>query len=538
MGSLTDLRAEPEGPGGPSTGMRAAPDPHGRQEGRPSWLFSSAALVLGLCVLALALFWGTTSSMIETWRRSGTFAHGFLVFPISLWLIWRMRERLACESAVPHWPAFVLLALAGFVWLLGELASVISVSQFALVSMFPLTVWALTGTRVLKLLSFPLAFLVFAVPFGEFLLPTMMNWTADFVVVALRAIGVPVFREGNNFVIPTGSWSVVEACSGVRYLIASMVVGSLYAYLTYRSSRRRLLFFALSVAVPLAANWLRALIIVLLGHVSENRIATGVDHLIYGWVFFGVVMMAMFWIGSIWREDAPEVVSVGRIAPTPLVSASRSVLAAAGLAVIVIFVWRPIESVYASVTQVSDVQLDAPGATGGWVAKGSDLSPWRPGFAGATAETRQTYEKATWQVGVHIAFYRAQAQGRELVVSVNQVAPTRDKVWHRVSVGERKLGLPGLPGNVGTAQIANGVQRLVAWHWYWVDGFVTQSDYVAKALLVLSKLRGHGDDSALVVIYARSDEYGQDGDEALRDFAAAMGPEIGRALTRATGRDE
>ena len=99
---------------------------------------------------------------------------------------------------------------------------------------------------------------------------------------------------------------MVEACSGVRYLIASVMVGTLFAYLTYQSLARRIAFVAVSFLVPVLANWLRAYMIVMLGHLSGNKLAVGVDHLIYGWVFFGVVMLLMFWIGARWREDEPK----------------------------------------------------------------------------------------------------------------------------------------------------------------------------------------------------------------------------------------
>ncbi len=46
------------------------------------------------------------------------------------------------------------------------------------------------------------------------------------------------------------------------------------------------------------ANTLRAYIIVMLGHFSDMKVATGADHLIYGWVFFGLVMFLLFWIGG------------------------------------------------------------------------------------------------------------------------------------------------------------------------------------------------------------------------------------------------
>ena len=77
-------------------------------------------------------------------------------------------------------------------------------------------------------------------PFGEFALPALMEWTADFTVFALQLSGIPVFREGQHFVIPSGNWSVIDECSGVRYLMASFMVGTLFAYLNYRSYKRRL----------------------------------------------------------------------------------------------------------------------------------------------------------------------------------------------------------------------------------------------------------------------------------------------------------
>ncbi|MBK8689369.1 MAG: exosortase A [Betaproteobacteria bacterium] len=242
----------------------------------------------------LAAYWPTGRSMAEIWARSDTFAHGFVVPVISAWLAWRHRALLAGVKARPApWMALAV-AVAGFGWLLGELAEVNALRQFALVTMLILAVPVIAGIDVARRLAFPLAFLLFAVPFGEFLLPQLMEWTATFTVLALKASGIPVYREGLHFLIPSGSWSVVEACSGVRYLIASVMVGTLFAYLTYQSLERRITFVMVSFLVPVLANWLRAYMIVMLGHLSGNKIAVGVDHLIYGWVFFGVVMLLMF----------------------------------------------------------------------------------------------------------------------------------------------------------------------------------------------------------------------------------------------------
>src|SRR5213076_217780 len=103
-------------------------------------------------------------------------------------------------------------------------------AHFAVVAMVPAAVAALLGTAWLRALAFPLAFLFFAVPFGEAWIPTMMQWTADFTVAALRLSGVPVFREGMYFSIPSGEWSVIETCSGIAYMSACFMIATLFAW--------------------------------------------------------------------------------------------------------------------------------------------------------------------------------------------------------------------------------------------------------------------------------------------------------------------
>ena len=98
----------------------------------------------------------------------------------------------------------------------------------------------------------------------------------------VRMSGVPVYNDGLYIFLPSGNWLVAEACSGIRYLLASFTLGCLFAYLSYQTAAKRLLFCLASIAVPVLANGLRAYIIVMLGHLSDMTIATGVDHIIYG----------------------------------------------------------------------------------------------------------------------------------------------------------------------------------------------------------------------------------------------------------------
>src|SRR5512132_74315 len=309
-------------------GPRAAVDP-GWRVGLP--------LVVVAIVAILAIHWPTVESIVAIWSRSETFAHGFLIVPIVLVLIWQRRRELAVLTPSPEWLGLVLLACAGAIWLVAYAGGVLVVKQLALVATIWATVIAILGREVARAIMFPLGFLVLGVPMGEALIPPLMSWTADFTVTALQLSGIPVFREGMFFSIPSGNWSIVEGCSGVRYLIASFTVGVLFAYLSYRRPWKRLLFAALSIIVPIIANGFRAYLIVMIAHLSDNRLAHGIDHFIYGWVFFGLVMLLLFWIGSFWRDpDTDPQSAARRAAPAPTHAPPRGGLAGYAVAAVAI----------------------------------------------------------------------------------------------------------------------------------------------------------------------------------------------------------
>jgi len=477
----------------------------GRAALRRPWHMAAAALAFAL-VWILFGFWSTGAAMVSIWTRSDTFAHGFLVAPISLWLVWRARGSLLATAPRPCWAALAPLAVAGACWLLGDLAAVNALAQFAFVEMLILAVVAVIGTRAAAQIAFPLAFLLFAVPIGEFLMPKLMEWTADFTVAALRLSGIPVFREGQNFVIPTGRWSVVEACSGVRYLIASLVVGTLYAYLNYRSTRVRLIFVGFSIVVPIVANWMRAYIIVMIGHLSGNKLAVGVDHLIYGWLFFGIVILLMFWIGARWRDDMVEPASrdagvVPRAPASPAEFALVAVMVSA-----VALMWplggRVIEPKAAASVPV----LTAP-TLGTWSATEGPLTSWGPIFHKPPAELHETLTNADAKVGLYVAFYRDQTFDLKLVSSDNVLVSSTDRVWLRVREQLRPVDIAGQRVNVREAELKSSRgERLVVWYWYWIDGRLTASDALAKGYTALSRLMGRGDDSAVVIVYTRTDQ--------------------------------
>jgi exosortase A len=495
-----------------------------------------AFVVVTACVAGvLGLFASTFLEMANIWTRSGTFNHGWAVLPLFLYLAWQRRFGLAGEPMRPSLLAIPLAAGAGLVWLLAELSSALTPAFFAIIAMVPLAILGVCGRRWVGALAFPLAFLFFAVPFGEVLVPTLMEWTADFTVLALRASGIPVYREGQNFVIPSGSWSVVEACSGIRYLIASVFVGVLYAWTMYRSALRRTLFIAASAVVPIVANWLRAFLIVLLGHLSDNRIATGVDHLIYGWVFFGIVMAVLFAVGAIWREDvsavpASPVADAGPVSTWLDGDRRRAMLVALGL-IAVLAIW-PVAKVAAlaavSERPVAEVQIQSVSE---WKRQPGSVTSWRPHLEGATSQQSLTFSNGDRRIGVFLGLFRAQRQGAELVNQMNQLVHSSDAVWRLVAQGERSVALGDRSIAVRTALLRSAQGGLVAWQWYWLGGgTVTGSDTVAKLDLAVDRLLGRDDTSAWITVYAEYQDDPSTAEVLLGSFVGDMSAAMDAAL--------
>ena len=489
-----------------------------------------------LCMLViLALLHETAWSMVQIWWQSETFTHAFLVPFIALWLGWRRRAALAAAPAAGMPVLLLPMALVAFAWLLGQLAAVAAVSQFALVALLVLSVPLLYGAAVTRLLAFPLGFLFFAVPFGEFTQPVMMEWTANFTVAALRATGIPVYREGLQFVIPTGSWSVVEACSGVRYLIASFMVGTLFAYLNYQSLRRRLAFVAVSLLVPILANWLRAYLIVMVGHLSGNELATGADHLVYGWVFFGIVIGLMFFIGMRWAEgDLPAShsleASASRNAGSQRAPWALWVGAIALVCAVQAWMWRLDHQPARGVPQLV---LPATPAAGSAVTPPAAL-PWVPGFLHANTVAQARFQQGERPLWVWVGYYRQQNVERKLVTSIHTWAATgQDWSVSREGAQPAAADLPSMRTATlrqGSALGANSGQRVRVWRLYWVGGSWTASDARAKVYQALNRLVGRGDDGAVVLMATPEDDAA---DTRLGVFARGWLPALDGALAGA-----
>ncbi len=480
-----------------------------KQDESLKWRFHLFLLSITLLVTIIA-FYHTVQSIVAIWYRSDTFAHGFLILPIVVWLIFEKRKTLLLSSPGFDKIVFVIIPIISVIWLLSRLIGVAVVEQFSFITIIILQIWALLGREVFKIILFPALFLYFSVPVGEDLVQPMIEFTADFTVGLLRLTGIPVFREGTFFSLPSGNWSVVEACSGVRYLIASVTLGVLYAYLTYQKLYKRVIFIAFSILIPIIANGLRAFLIVMIGHFSGMKLATGIDHIIYGWVFFGIVISIMFIIGAWWRDPIDNS-KVYMEKPSPfknVESKGKQIF----LTTLVIFITISGPLSYASINALDDsvtITLDIPIGRSNWRPTSTSYWSWRPHVVGASSEYFQFYEYNGKHIGLYVGNYSGNSSKGELVNSQNRLVSQDNNIWSIMDNSKINITIDSKVFTGKQSVIKSRGDNLLVWQFYRVGDYYTSNNYIAKfleAMLLITKLERNGSYIILSTDYEVSKE--------------------------------
>lgn len=506
------------------------------------WISALALLIIALALVS-GIFHETAWSIVSIWLRSETYAHGFLIIPISLLLVWDKRQGLKVLIPKPSgWPLLLFFPI-GFCWLVAHLVDTLVVQQFAFVAMLTVTIWAVLGHRITRYLAFPILFLFMGVPVGEGLIYPMMNFTADFTVGMLEITGIPVYREGTFFTIPSGRWSVVEACSGMRYLIASVTLGVIFAYLFYSYWWKRVLFVAFSILIPIIANGFRAYMIVMIGHLSGMKLAVGIDHYIYGWVFFGIVMLIMFSIGVIWRDEpvtAPVPDPAGEQILQPLDAIKfLSLVAAAGM------FWPMLGWALSDHGgPVARVAVTAPTSVNWTLNESKSIWDWRPDITGADGSIYAFYrssdsEHGNASVGLYLGIYRKQRQGAELVSSRNMMVRQGHPVWSDTVITSRTVSIGSRNLLVQQHQLlSRRGERLLVWTWFMIGNHHTANPYIAKLLEAKSRLLGRHGEAALIAVAAPYSGKIDTAEQVLTDFIHDLLPAVQNQVRRSLKTDD
>jgi exosortase len=235
--------------------------------------------------------------LFDDWELDGNYSHGWLIVPIAAYMTWERRHQLARAERKPSAWGFALLVASIGALAAGTLAAETTVARLSIILTVISAIWFIAGVEYLRILKFPLAFLLLMIPipgiiFNRITFPLQLV-ASDFGARSLGVVGIPVFREGNLINLAHMSLDVAEACSGIRSLISLFTLSLLYGYFAEPHRTIRVILLIATVPVAIVANGTRVAATGMAAHWYGAQAAEGFFHSFSGWIVFAVAAGAL-----------------------------------------------------------------------------------------------------------------------------------------------------------------------------------------------------------------------------------------------------
>jgi exosortase len=256
-------------------------------------------MLLGALVLGgiAVLYRDVVQELVRAWSTDTNYSHGFLIPPIAAFLAWERRERFI---AAPARPAIAGLVIVGASTLLAALGGGAFMARISLVAALAGAVMAIFGWSRFRTVAFPLAILLLMIPLPapvfERLESPLQIATSIFSESMIRAVGIPVLRDGNLLALGNVTLEVAKECSGIRTTISLVVLGLAFGYSADARRWPRLLVLGLTVPVVILTNGLRVAATAVSAHHYGREAATGFLHDLYGWLAFAAAFATLMLI--------------------------------------------------------------------------------------------------------------------------------------------------------------------------------------------------------------------------------------------------
>lgn len=457
-------------------------------------------LIAAIAALAVVVLWPSVASLAEVWHDIHDYQHGYLIAVVSAaWLAFVARRRWSAAARPSLWGLAALAALL-FGWIVALTSNSLIAHQLLFPAVLWAAIWAACGWTAARDAIAPVAYVYFATPIWEYALPVLQRLSVYVTETSLGWLGVTAEVHEFTVRIPNGTFQIIEGCSGKRYFMVTLAVAVLAAAVNRLRGRRAMAFVMVAGALSLIANWLRIVIVIYAGYVTDMQsYLVAVEHLTLGNVIFVLLLLTVFalarWMSrSVAQPQQPphRTEDEGRVAPAVSAAATgpmpawRSVLPLALLCLVWVI----------TLSRASEPDDDAtpgvfPLATDQWQGPLPAGATWAPLFGGALGEKRAAYLSAAGTesgvVEIYIGTYGAQRQGSELIQYGNTLlAPgTWHRAWPSVTQPLRTRG-PTLASF--EAQSGDGARWLLA-YLYDVGGWYTSNPAFAQLAYGLRSIR-------------------------------------------------
>lgn len=249
-------------------------------------------------ILFALVYFTTFRDLFSVWSSDEDYSHGFVILPISLYLLWRKRDVLASQPIQPSMAGTAVFVLWVGLYSIGMIARISTIEDLSMLVFTVGVVGILASWSAAKVFLFPSFFLIFMFPIPSEIYTRVTNplllisTTMSFHL--LDVLGLPVLQEGNLLSLPNYSMQVVLACSGIRSLITIMTFSMLMGYLMTSSNFQRFLVFIIAIPIAMLGNVFRITVTSLLAYYVSHDAAEGYSHAFAGLVTFGLSLALLY----------------------------------------------------------------------------------------------------------------------------------------------------------------------------------------------------------------------------------------------------
>lgn len=446
-------------------------------------------IVAGLVAAATFVTWPSFATLFALWSNIPDYEHGLPLAAIAASWVFIAARQVHGIPLRPSWVGSLLLAGALFVWLVAHAAN----SQFGHQLLAPAVIWstvlAATGWRIARDFVAPVAFLYFTIPVWDYAVPVLQWMSVEATEAVLGIAGVPVVVREYTVTIPSGTFQIVEGCSGKRYFMVTLAVACLAAKVSHLRGARALAFVLASGALAVFANWIRIVVVIYAGYVTEmQHYLVAVEHKTFGNAVFVVLLLVVFLLARVVAPPQPAALPPG--AQLPAAGARSNGLPwRAAVPVVLLAVAFGIEQARAAAEMQPPTLGPLPFTAERWQGPLPAAPQWQPKFLGASAERRAAYASEGGTVELYVNAYGVQRQGAELVFYGNSLLSPGE--WSRPwPLRQGTVAAGAAPPLLTMEAIGpDGGVWMIA-HAYQVGATQTRHEHVAQLLYGVRSLIG------------------------------------------------
>ena len=432
-------------------------------------------------------------TIFDEWNSDGPYSHGFLGIIVVCYVFYLQRKKLHIKSLsiTEYLFGFCCLAISLCVALIAQLSSIQQLQQLALFSSLLSLMFCFYGWGFIKAFFTPLLLLFLIMPVWSLMQLPLRELSTAAGQWGPELIGIAVDRDQYRLSTAGGMFDVEPACSGLGFFLVAALLAFCVGYFNKLSTKRTLTFLAICLAISIVANWLRIIIIIVVGTFTEMQHFIVQDHLTFGWIVFAICLIPLIYIARVYFDDSQksndtqESVDSEQVSTTTEFNKTQSIATFALLALFVTaFYWIPSrfnENYAFTVPTLSNYEM---------AGESRSYSPnWKPYSQGASKERFFYYVKENVGFQVYLADYVKQEQASEMIFVENYLYD--DQFWHDVE--DKKLPLLDnqylQQANLVVVQRSQARYRMIA-SWYVINGVITSDKKRAKLAEVQAALVG------------------------------------------------